>query len=250
MTILRVILLLVGSSAIIYYLVILSILGFRKDFSLCWLGGAVGCFSLFALLAQLEKTQGKGIGRLVTAIYICLGVAVLFFTITETIIIRTGYSKPHKDADYLIVLGAQVKGTKVSQALKNRLEAAYSYAMENDSTKIIVSGGQGNGEDITEAQAMYDYLVGRGIAPDRILKEEQSTNTNENIMYSKEMMDDAEYVVIVTNRFHLYRGTRIAKKQLTQKVEGLGAKTGNILFLNYFVREAFAVVKDKVVHNI
>ncbi len=250
MMILKVILLLVGSSALVYYLIIVSILGFRKDFSLCWIAGGVGCFGLLALLAYLEKCQGKGVERLTALIYILLGIVVLFFAITETIIIKTGYSKPQKGADYVIVLGAQVKGTKVSQALRHRLDAAYSYAVSNEATQIIVSGGKGSGEDITEAQAMYEYLVNRGIAPDRIIKEERSTNTNENIMYSKEMMEGGDYVVVVTNHFHLYRGTRIAKKQLDQKVEGLGAKTGNILFLNYFVREAFAVVKDKAMHNI
>lgn len=250
LTILKVILLLAGSSALAYYLVIVSMLGFRKDFSLFWIAGAAGSFGLLALLSYMGKMQWKGLGRFSILVYIIIGIVVLFFAVMETIIVKVGYSKPDNGADYVIVLGAQVNGTRVSQALKHRLDAAYSYAMENESAKIIVSGGQGQGEDVTEAEAMFDYLVARGIASERIIKEEQSTNTNENIMYSKEMMEHADYVVVVTNRFHLYRGTGIAKKQLSQKVEGLGAKTGNALFLNYYVREAFAVVKDKIVHNI
>lgn len=225
-------------------------LGFRKDFSLCWIAGAAGSFGLLALLSYMEKIEGRGLERFTAFLYIGIGIVMLFFAVTETIIVKTGYSKPDNGADYVIVLGAQVNGTKVSQALKHRLEAAYSYATVNEATKIIVSGGQGSGEEVTEAKAMFDYLVERGIAPERIIKEEQSTNTNENIMYSKELMEHADYVVVVTNRFHLFRGTQIAKKQLSQKVEGLGAKTGNALFLNYYVREAFAVVKDKIVHNI
>ena len=85
---------------------------------------------------------------------------------------------------------------------------------------------------------------------ERVIMEDKSTNTNENIMYSKKLMDQSDYVVIVTNRFHLYRGVHIAKKQLTQKVEGLGADTGTMLFLNYYVREAFAIVKDRLMGHI
>ena len=150
----------------------------------------------------------------------------------------------------MIVLGAQVNGTKVSKALRYRLDAALEYAMDNKDTKVIVSGAQGYKEDITEAKAMRDYLVENGLEEERIIMEDKSTNTNENIKYSKKLMAQSDYVVIVTNRFHLYRGVHIAKKQLTQKVEGLGADTGTMLFLNYYVREAFAIVKDRLVGHI
>jgi uncharacterized SAM-binding protein YcdF (DUF218 family) len=172
------------------------------------------------------------------------------FGILEGIIIKNGFMPASKDADYMIVLGAQVNGTKVSKALRYRLDAAYDYAVKNKNTKIIVSGAQGYREDVTEAQAMRDYLVEKGISEKRILMEEKSTNTNENIKYSKELLENADYVVIVTNRFHLFRGVRIARKQLSQKVEGVGADTGTVLFLNYYVREAFAVIKDGILNHI
>lgn len=135
LTILKVILLLAGSSALVYYLVIVSMLGFRKDFSLCWIAGAAGSFGLLALLSYLEKIQGKGIERFTIFLYSIIGIVILFFAIMETIIVKTGYTKPDNGADYVIVLGAQVKGTRVSQALKHRLEAAYSYAVVKD--KIV-----------------------------------------------------------------------------------------------------------------
>jgi len=81
------------------------------------------------------------------------------FLIIEGFIIGYGNSKPRDNGDYIIVLGAQVKGTRPSRALRNRLDTAIKYLEENEHTKVIVSGGQGTGEDITEAQAMSEYLL-------------------------------------------------------------------------------------------
>ena len=133
--------------------------------------------------------------------------------------------------------------------MKEGLDKAYEYLVENENTIVIVSGGKGDGEEISEGQAMFDYLVGKGIQADRIIIEQESTNTNENITYSSRYLEKDKSVVIVTNGFHVYRGVSIAKKQGFEHVEGLGAKTDRILLINYYVREAFGVVKDTVVGN-
>ena len=240
-----------GILSIGYYVVILSMLGFRKDFSLIWIAGGLVCIGCAVLLHRLKEQHLQGTKRLANVLCVAFIVGVAAFSIMEGIIIKTGYTKASSNADYLIVLGANINGTKVSKALRYRLDAAYDYAVENEDTKVIVSGGQGYGEDVSEAQAMYSYLVERGLEKERIIMEAHSSNTDENIKYSKELIDDkADYVVIVTNRFHLYRGMCIARKQLEQKVGGLGADTGTVLFLNYYVREVFAVMKDYLVHNI
>lgn len=246
----QIILVLFGTAALIYYSMIFSILGFRKDFSLVWVLGALGCYGICFLLYELSKNSYTGLNKVLNAFLIILFLGVAALGCLEGLIIKTGYTEPAPEADYLIVLGAQVNGTKVSKALRYRLDAAYDYALKNETARIIVSGGQGYKEDITEASAMADYLIHKGLAADRIYKEEKSTNTNENIEFSKNLLGDADYVVVVTNRFHLYRGVGIARKQLNQKVEGLGADTGTLLFLNYYVREAFAIVKDKLMRNI
>lgn len=246
----QIILVLLGSAALIYYIMILSILGFRRDFSLVWPLGALCCYGICFLLYELSKNSYAGMNKVLNSLLILLILGVVVLGCLEGLIIKTGYTEPAPEADYLIVLGAQVNGTRVSKALRYRLDAAYDYAVKNENARIIVSGGQGYKEDITEASAMADYLIHKGLAADRIYKEEQSTNTNENIEFSKNLLGDADYVVVVTNRFHLYRGLGIARKQLSQKVEGLGADTGTLLFLNYYVREAFAIVKDKLMRNI
>ena len=250
LVLMQVILVILGIAAVAYYSVIVSILGFRKDFSLVWVVGALGCFSLAFLLHKMGNQYYAGTSKALNVLIAVFVILIVFFAFIEGLILKTGFTKPDPGGDYMVVLGAQVNGTKVSRALRYRLDAAFEYAMDNKNTKVIVSGAQGYKEDITEAKAMRDYLVEKGLEVERVIMEDKSTNTNENIMYSKKLMDQSDYVVIVTNRFHLYRGVHIAKKQLTQKVEGLGADTGTMLFLNYYVREAFAIVKDRLMGHI
>ena len=92
--------------------------------------------------------------------------------------------KPRSDLDYIIVLGAHVNGTKLTLALLERVRRALLYLEENPGTKAVLSGGRGDGEQISEAEAMYRYLTEHGIAAERLIKEEQSTNTKENLDFS------------------------------------------------------------------
>ena len=105
---------------------------------------------------------------------------------------------------------------------------ALDYLEENPSAKVVVSGGQGSGEDISEAAAMKGYLVEHGLEEERILLEDRSVNTAENIRFSMELIEadwsgrEAEpSLVIATNSFHVFRALRIAKKQGVTQVSGL-----------------------------
>jgi uncharacterized SAM-binding protein YcdF (DUF218 family) len=112
------------------------------------------------------------------------------------------------------------------------------------------AGGRGPGEDITEAEAMKQYLTANGISENRILKEEQSTNTNENIIFSKELIQkENAAVAVVTNGFHVFRATGIAKKQGLLNIQGLSAPSDARLLINYYVREVLGVIKDKLAGN-
>lgn len=105
---------------------------------------------------------------------------------TEGCII-SGFSKnTDKELDYIVVLGAQLKTTGPSRVLQYRLDTAYEYLTAHPDTKVIVSGGQGSNEPASEAQGMCDYLVKRGIEPDRIILEDKSVNTEQNIRFSKD----------------------------------------------------------------
>lgn len=178
---------------------------------------------------------------------ILIAILFLIFIVTECVIIGYGSKEPPPNADYILVLGAQVKGKNLTYALQSRLDTAYEYAVENPESMVIVSGGQGPGEDVTEAYAMAEYLKMKGLVESRLILEDQSTSTYENIEYSKPLMDSTDAnVVLVTNHFHVYRGVGVAKKQGLTNVEGLGAPTKWYTIPNQYVREAFAVVKYKL----
>ena len=175
----------------------------------------------------------------------------MVFSFAEVLIIKNAVQKPEKNADYIVVLGARVNGTRVTLNLKYRLDVAIDYLNENTRTKVVVSGGQGKGEDITEAKAMSDYLIKNGIKSDRIIFEDKSENTSENLEYSAEIIGSkTKKIVIVSNDFHIYRAKCIAKKMGYTDVSGASAKTKPITIPNSFVREAFAVVKYKIFNQI
>lgn len=150
------------------------------------------------------------------------------------------------DADYVVVLGAGLKGAELSQTLKFRLDRTLSYLSNNKDIPIIVSGGQGADEDISEAEAMNNYLVSNGISQERIILENKSTSTEENLLFSKEMMKDQGIVqpkiFLVTSDFHMFRAKYIARN-LDYVVFGLSSKSPAHLKPKNMIREYFAMVK-------
>lgn len=178
-------------------------------------------------------------------------VAAVLFVIVEGCIISRFHDKGKADLDYIIVLGAQMKPAGPSAVLGFRLDAAYDYLMENEGTICIVSGGQGSNEPCTEAEGMYQYLTDRGIAPERVLMEDRSTDTSENIAYSKALIGRTDVSVgIVTNNFHVFRGVHLAKAAGFQDVCGISARSNVYFQLNNMVREFFGVMKDLVCGNL
>ncbi|NHM32091.1 YdcF family protein [Neobacillus terrae] len=148
-----------------------------------------------------------------------------------------------KDADYLIVLGARVKGTVPSLALKYRIIAAAECMKKHGRVIAIASGGQGSGEEISEAEAIKRGLMKRGIDEARIILENKSTTTSENLAFSKKLIpSDANKGLIVTNDFHMYRAMSMAKDDLLQ-VSALPAETPWIAVPKSYSREYLAITK-------
>lgn len=156
---------------------------------------------------------------------------------------QTSSAQPKGRADYLIVLGAKVNGSDPSLALQNRIETAAQYLERNKNTFVIASGGKGDGESISEAEAIRNGLVGLGISKGRILLESQSTNTVENFRFSKSLLkEDWKKGVIVTNDYHLFRSMMIARdNKLT--ITGLAAKTPSDIILMAHFREYLSLTK-------
>lgn len=117
--------------------------------------------------------------------------------------------------DAIIVLGAGIHGETVSRVLQMRLDTAIAFIEKNPKAIIVVSGGQGQGETISEALAMERYLVKKGVPQDKIIKEDRSTSTAENFKFSKALLDqyfDGDYqTAFTTNNFHIFRAQMIAK---------------------------------------
>lgn len=127
----------------------------------------------------------------------------------------------------ILILGAGIFTERVTPLLKSRLDAAMTLIPQGSSQfKLIMSGGQGPDEPIPEALAMQRYLIQHGISPQHIVLEDASTNTQENIIFSKAYLDasDIEKLVIVTSDFHIMRALRIAQREGIQAT-GFGAPT-------------------------
>ncbi|WP_411346467.1 YdcF family protein [Paenibacillus sp. WLX1005] len=122
------------------------------------------------------------------------------------------------DAHYIIILGSGLKGAQLTDTLRMRLDEGLSYWQQHRDRKIIVSGGQGKDEDVPEAVAMRDYLLQQGIPENAILLERRSTSTYENLLFSKQVIDQDGYhaehdaAVIVTSNYHMYRACWIGKQ--------------------------------------
>ncbi len=174
---------------------------------------------------------------------------VLCLCLIEIPIVSASRGDTSNDADYLIVLGAGVNGTEPSLSLHNRLVAAETWLSEHPDSAAVLSGGQGPGEQISEAEAMYRWLVENGIAPERLYKEERSTNTQENFQYSAQLLRQLNQgrlpqpVAVISSEYHLYRAKAFAEQEDIEAV-GIPAKTTYpILRLNYFIREGAAVAR-------
>lgn len=173
------------------------------------------------------------------------------FVVVEGCIFAHYRDRGRPDLDYIIVLGAQMKPGGPSVVLKFRLDAAYDYLTANEDTLCIVSGGQGRNEPCTEAEGMRDYLVERGIAPGRILMEDQSTDTSENIAFSARLIGGTDRDVgIVTNNFHVFRGVMLARHAGFEDACGISARSNVYFQPNNLVREFFGVMKDLVCGNL
>lgn len=213
---------------------------------------ALVCFGIAALMLCF-----KGLGVLRrngifwaraahTLLGICVGTVLVAATVTGCLIAGSCKGNPNARCEYVVVLGAGVHGTTPSLSLRSRLNAAYDYLAEHPETIAIVSGGQGPGEDISEAQCMFNDLVSRGIDPERIWMEDKSTSTRENLRFSMALILERtgsrpEKIHVLSNEFHLLRAGYMAADE-SVVAYGITAKTPyTSLFINYFLREIAAL---------
>ena len=202
---------------------------------------------LYKLLSTYSMKNAKRAKILKVALSVLVIICLGLFTAAEILVISGAQTDENPEAPYLIVLGAGVDGTVPSLSLSNRLCAALEYLETYPEARAIVSGGQGPGEDISEAECMRLWLIENGISEERIFKEDESTSTEENIVNSLGIMyifsnNQMNKVAIVSSEYHLYRAKRTAESEGAIPL-GVAAHTSNpILMVNYFIREALGVV--------
>lgn len=247
MIILSIMFLGVGIFSAAYFFMYLFLVDLNNLFTFFWLVLGIAGIAGGVLLFWLHRHQIAVPVWLTRGGMTVMSLFLLLFLVVEGIIIGYGHSKPTPDAEYIIVLGARVRGERVTYTLCKRLNVACDYLKKNPSTKVILSGGQGAGEDISEAEAMKRYLAKKGIEEERMILEDQSVNTDQNLAFSIEKIGNTNAsVVIVTNYFHVFRAVHIAKKKGMTRVEGAGAPIKWYTVPNLYVREAFAVIKYAV----
>ncbi len=239
-----------GILCILYCISIGLFMGYGTKFFLVW--GILGVtLCLFSGMISHQLWTDRLPSALKAGILTVIGSGLILFMIIEGLILGQFGAKAQPGADYCLILGAQMKANGPSDVLQRRLDAAVAYLGENPDTKAIVSGGKGVNEPVTEAFGMYEYLVERGIAPDRILLEEESGNTVENLQFSSKFLDpDKDSVVLVTNNFHMFRALGIARKTGYEKISGLAADSYPLMVPNNLLREFLGVIKDGLAGNL
>ena len=203
---------------------------------------------LIAALIVIYRFGGHGL-RVAVTVLLVIGIAA--FIIIEIPIVREARTDAPDDCEYVIVLGAGLRGDVPTLSLRNRLDAALEWLEAHHDCVAVVSGGQGPGENMPEGEAMGIWLEARGIEPERIIVEDRSTSTMENLENSFALIREAGgepdgNCAIITSEYHLCRAKLMAES-LGVEAWGVAAHTSwPSLMLNYFIREAFAVTYYRI----
>lgn len=232
-----------GVFSLLYFGRICRYCGYAPDFSWFWSGVGAMLF-LAVIFLQFVANADEKVGFVVSWLFFLTGSFLLcFFRLFFIILKKEGNKQASDSAEYVIVLGAKVNGCVPSKALYSRIRAAYEYLIKNKDTKAVLCGGQGRGEDICEARAMEKELLAMGIEKERLLIEDLSTTTIENIeMAAKLIPDKKADILVITSDFHTMRGKAIAKEVGFSKVQTLGAESSKVMRLHYYTRETLSWV--------
>ncbi|MEU1574947.1 YdcF family protein [Streptomyces collinus] len=229
----------------------------RRPANLLSLAAGAGILVFIALKAIANSTRWELLDTPLDAVGFVLGYVSLLFVCFLLYSFVYGRIRQGQAVDFVVVLGSGlVRGSRVPPLLAGRLDrgrAAFdAQRAEGRETMLLTSGGQGPDEDLPEARAMADYLIAAGVPGDRILIEDKSRTTQENLRFSRALMRDrkTDYrALVVTNNFHVMRAAQIARKE---KVEAqvIGAPTARYFWPSATIREFVAVFLSHRVLNL
>ena len=205
--------------------------------------GIILFYNITHLLRERYPKAARTVRKMFTTLLL-IGLIIVGFT--EAVIINASFGSPGESCDYVVVLGAKVRQDGPSVSLMDRIHAAAEYLDEHPEVTAVVSGGKGADEPMTEAQCMYDELVGLGIDPSRIWVEDQATSTWENLHFSLNLIEEntgtrPEKIGILSSEYHLFRASLFADACGVESV-GIPAPTSRLSQkINHFMREVAGV---------
>ncbi|MCX3291803.1 YdcF family protein [Streptomyces sp. NEAU-H22] len=210
--------------------------------------GAAGCavLAVLGLDAFFHAVGGETLGGFVVVVNAAAGYLTLLFLVFAGYVFVRGRSTPLPETTHVVVLGAGLNGDRPGPLLTRRLERALAIdaarAPDTPGVVFVLSGGQGDDEVRSEADAMADYLRGRGVPADRIVREDRSVNTGQNLRFSAALVDGtAPRATVVTSGFHVYRTTLLARR-VGVPVHVVGAPTSPAYWLAATLREFAATL--------
>lgn len=236
--------LIAGILCILFYLTEGITVRFGQSMLWVWLVGGLGCIARWFLWKRAWK-QGKRAPFprwLIYTVRVLAVLALAVFAYVESFVLSAAFQKAPDGLDAIVVLGARVEADGPSGSLNERIDAAADYLRRNPDTLAVASGGQGEDEPMSEAACIRDHLIAAGISQDRILTEDTSTSTVENLRNSFALLgDQVQSVGIVTNDFHIFRAVRVGQALGDYEICGVPARSFPFGFIHYAVREFFAI---------
>ena len=248
----RICLVVIGALAFMFFAVPLSLTVGLNIGNLTGLlvSGALVVYGLFykSINALRKRWKKRKFLKLLVCFVEFMIVLVAILAIILSILMIKGATNAPKGNETVIVLGCRVYGETPSLSLRERMDAAYEYLIAHPETYCVVSGGQGAGENISEAECMYRYLTEKGIDGARIFKEDASTSTRENITFSLKVIEENNLpgdIAIATSEYHQYRVSLVAES-LGVKNTAVSGKTAIWLFPTFYVRELYGILYEWV----
>ena len=203
---------------------------------------------MFNLFTRMKNKFLKAIGWIVRVITYAASAVVLTFS---TFIVIGSFMRQRKKAEYAIVLGMALEEGKPTRDLVYRVEMGKKYLDEYPDSKLVLTGGNPNPDEPTEAEVMEKILLKMGVSKDRLILEDKSESTKTNFQNTMEIIGADTPVVLITSNYHLNRAVKIAKKAGFKTVHRLPARSEFFPFaVNVFwevlhsINEYTGIVKD------
>ena len=217
---------------------------FEDVFNIATIIGIIGGV-IPLIVGFVWNTANKKVLHLLLIIY---AIAFLITLTAMLIIYLAGKTKSDKE-NVIIVLGCRIKGDKPSLSLIKRVDIAYKFLIKNPKTLAILSGGQGADENLSEALCMYNILLEKGIDKKRLIMEDKSTNTDENIRFSLKFIEDfslSKSTAIATSEYHQLRAKLICKRYgITAYAQS--SQTKLTILPTFLLREVLGIIKEIII---